>query len=145
MAKGEPLLKDLYIQNEYRVVGPSLSMPAAAAMFADSPGDALLVYDKGEDKFDGCLYLHDFNKAYGDPPKNLKGKIHKATIGDVMNYSIETIEWDANVSQAWALVTTRHPHGIILRDEKNRFAGFLSNDDLSKAKGKLDLAAEELD
>ena len=144
MVKGEPLLKDLYIQNEYRVVGPNLSMPAAAAMFADSPGDALLVYDKGEDKFHGCLYLHDFHRAYGGDGAISKN-MHKATVAEVMNHSIETIEWDANVSQAWALVATRHPHGIILRDEKNRFAGFLSNDDLSKAKGILDLAAEELD
>ena len=144
MAKGEPLLKELYIQNEYRVVGPTLSMPAAAAMFAETPGDALLVYDKAADKFHGCLYLHDFHRAYGGEGKVSKN-IHKATVSDVMNSSIETIEWEANVSQAWALVSTRHPHGIILRDEKSRFAGFLSNDDLSKAKGILDLAAEEHD
>jgi len=144
LAKGEPLLKDLYIQNEYRVVGPNLSMPAAAAMFANSPGDALLIYDRETDVFHGCLYLHDFHRTYGG--KSVVSKnIHKATVAEVMNHSIETIEWDANVSQAWALVTTKQPHGIILRDEKNRFAGFLSNEDLSKAKGTLDLAAEEID
>ena len=116
-------------------------MPAAAAMFAETPGNALLIYNKAEDTFHGCLYLHDFHRAYGGEGKASKN-IHKATVSDVMNSSIETIEWDANVSQAWALVSTRHPHGIILRDGKNRFAGFLSNDDLSKAKGILDVAAE---
>jgi hypothetical protein len=28
---------------------------------------------------------------------------------------------------AWGLVTTKRPSGILLRDEKNRFAGYLSN------------------
>ena len=144
MAEGEPLLKDLFVQDEYRVVRPDLSMPKAAAIFAETPGDTLLVYDKVNDNFLGCLYLHDFHKAYANPPKGAK-KIQLAPISAVMKTALETIEWTANVSQGWALVTTKHPHGIILRDEKDRFAGFLSNEDLMTMKTKLDEEAEELD
>jgi CBS domain-containing protein len=142
MAEGEPLLKDLFVQDEYRVVRPDLTMPKAAAIFAETPGDVLLVYDKENDKFLGCLYLHDFHKAYADPPKSAKN-IHLAPISTVMKTALETIEWTANVTQGWALVTTKHPHGIILRDEKDRFAGFLSNEDLMTMKKQLDEDAEE--
>ena len=38
MAEGEPLLKDLFVQDEYRVVRPDLPMPKAAAIFAETPG-----------------------------------------------------------------------------------------------------------
>ena len=142
MAEGEPMLKDLYVQDEYRVVRPDLSMPKAAAIFAETPGDTLLVYDKVNDNFLGCLYLHDFHKAYADPPPSAK-KIHLAPISAVMKRALETIEWTANVTQGWALVTTKRPHGIILRDEKDRFAGFLSNEDLMTMKNKLDADANE--
>ena len=60
MAKGEPLLKDLYVQDEYRVVRPDLTMPQVAAIFADTPGDTLLIYERENDAFLGCMYLHDF-------------------------------------------------------------------------------------
>ena len=142
MAEGEPLLKELFVQDEYRVVHPDLSMPKAAAIFAETPGDTLLVYDKVNDNFLGCLYLHDFHKAYADPPPSAK-KIHLAPISAVMKTALETIEWTANVTQGWALVTTKRPHGIILRDEKDRFAGFLSNEDLMTMKNKLDADANE--
>lgn len=141
MAKGEPLLKDLFIQDEYTVVKPELTMPQAAAIFSEKPGDVLLIYDRESDEFLGCMYLHDFHRAYAGTGKSSK-QIHKAVVSDVMITAIETIEWTANVSQGWALVTTRHPHGIILRDEGGRFAGYLSNDDLSSAKGELDEASE---
>ena len=141
MAKGEPLLKELYVQDEYRIVEPDMIMPKAAAIFSESPGDALLVYNRKDDKFLGCMYLHDFHKAYAEPPKGAK-KIHLAKISSVMNKSIEEIEWTANVTQGWALVTTKKPHGIILRDEKDRFAGFLSNEDLMSMKNKLDAEAD---
>ena len=144
MAEGEPLLKDLFVQDEYRVVRPDLTMPQAAAIFAETPGDTLLIYEKENDTFLGCMYLHDFHEAYANPPKGAE-KIHLAPISAVMNTSIETIEWTANVTQGWALVTTRHPHGIILRDENNRFAGFLSNEDLMSIKNELDENAEELE
>ena len=144
MAKGEPLLKDLYVQDEYRVVRPDLTMPQVAAIFADTPGDTLLIYERENDAFLGCMYLHDFHRAYANPPKGIK-KIHLASISDAMNTAIEEIEWTANVTQGWALVTTRHPHGIVLRDEKNRFAGFLSNEDLMTMKTKLDTDAEEVE
>ena len=55
-----------------------------------------------------------------------------------MNTDIETIEWTANVSQAWGLVTTKRPSAILLRDEKGRFAGYLSNKDLWTALEQLD-------
>jgi CBS-domain-containing membrane protein len=55
-----------------------------------------------------------------------------------MNRNIQEMNWNENVSQAWALVTTKHPHGIILRDDSNKFAGFLSNHDLMAAKHNLD-------
>jgi CBS domain containing-hemolysin-like protein len=141
VAKDEPLLKDLYVQDEYNIVSPEMLMPKAAAMFAENPGDVLLVYEDKNDHFLGCLYLHDFHLAYANPPNKIK-KIHLAAIGDVANTKIEEIEWSANVTQAWALVTTKKPHGIILRDEKNRFAGFLSNEDLMSVKKKLDQDAE---
>ena len=54
------------------------------------------------------MYLHDFHKAYAEPPKGAK-KIHLAKISSVMNKSIEEIEWTANVTQGWALVTTKKP------------------------------------
>ena len=141
VAKDEPLLKDLYVQDEYSIVSPNMLMPKAAAMFAENPGDVLLVYEDDNDEFLGCLYLHDFHVAYANPPNGFK-KIHLAGICDVANTKIEEIEWSANVTQAWALVTTKKPHGIILRDEKNRFAGFLSNDDLMSVKKELDKDAD---
>tara|TARA_B110000914_G_scaffold73863_1_gene64814 strand:- start:1122 stop:1553 length:432 start_codon:yes stop_codon:yes gene_type:complete len=141
MAKDEPLLKDLYVQDEYSIVSPNILMPKAAAIFAEHPGNALLLYEESDDSFLGCMYLHDFHVAYAKPPKGIK-KIHLATIGDVANPKVEEIEWTANVTQAWALVTTKKPHGIILRDEKNRFAGFLSNEDLMDDKKKLDEDAD---
>tara|TARA_B100000315_G_C14424439_1_gene517141 strand:+ start:370 stop:807 length:438 start_codon:yes stop_codon:yes gene_type:complete len=136
--RGEPLIKDVGHHDQYQVVDRNLSLPDVAAKFSERPDDVLLVYDKEDDKFHGSFYLYNFHKAYADPPKKLKGKIHKATIGDVMKTSLETIEWQANVSQAWALVTTKRPSAILLRDEKGRFAGYLSNKDLWTALEQLD-------
>ncbi len=136
--KGEPLIKDVGHHDQYQVVDRNLSLPDVAAKFSERPDDVLLVYDKEDDKFHGSFYLYNFHKAYADPPKKLKGKINKSTIGDVMKTSLETIEWQANVSQAWALVTTKRPSAILLRDEKGRFAGYLSNKDLWTALEQLD-------
>ena len=136
MASGEPLLRELFIQNEYRVVSPEITMPKAAALFSETPGDALLVYNKADDRFLGCLYLHDFHAAYSGT--NHTKNVHKCKISEIMNQNIQEMNWNDNVSQAWALVTTKHPHGIILRDDSNNFAGFLSNQDLMAAKNNLD-------
>jgi len=136
--RGEPLIREVGHHDQYQVVEQGLSLPDVAAKFSERPDDVLLIYNKEEDKFHGSLYLYDFHKAYANPPKKLKGKIHKATISDVMKTCIETIEWTANVSQAWALVTTKRPSAILLRDEKGRFAGYLSNKDLWHALEQLD-------
>ena len=136
MASDEPLLRDLFIQNEYRVVSPEMTMPRVAALFSETPGDALLVYNKADDRFLGCLYLHDFHAAYSG--KSQTKNVHKCKINEFMNRNIQEMNWNENVSQAWALVTTKHPHGIILRDDSNKFAGFLSNHDLMAAKHNLD-------
>ncbi len=138
MAKGEPLIRDVGHHDQYQVVDRNLSLPKVAVKFAERPDDVLLVYDKETDKFHGSLYLYDFHRAYANPPKKWKGNIHKATISDVMNTSIETIEWSATVSQAWGLVTTKRPSAILLRDDKGRFAGYLSNMDLWNALEQLD-------
>ena len=100
MAKGEPLLRDVGHHDQYQVVDPDQSLPKVAERFAERPDDVLLVFDRKEEKFLGSFYLYDFHRAYADPPKKLKGKIHKAVISDVMNKDLETIEWTANVSQA---------------------------------------------
>ena len=138
MAKGEPLLRDVGHHDQYQVVDPNLSLPKVAEIFAERPDDVLLVFDSEEEEFLGSFYLYDFHRAYADPPKKLKGKIHKAVISAVMSEDLETIEWSANVSQAWGLVTTKRPSAILLRDEKNRFAGYLSNKDLWNALEQLD-------
>ncbi len=136
--RGEPLIKDVGHHDQYQVVDASLTLPKVAHKFSERPDDVLLVYDKETDKFSGSFYLYNFHKAYANPPKKFKGNIHKATIGDVMKTNLETIEWQANVSQAWALVTTKKPSAILLRDEKGRFAGYLSNKDLWNALEQLD-------
>ena len=138
MAIGEPLIKEVGHHDQYQVVDPDLSLPKVAAKFAERPDDVLLIYNREEDKFHGSFYLYDFHRAYGNPPKKWKNSIHKATIADVMNTDIATIEWTANVSQAWGLVTTKRPSAILLRDEKGRFAGYLSNKDLWAALEQLD-------
>ena len=143
MAKDEPLLKDLYVQDEYSIVSPDILMPEAAAIFAETPGHALLLYENSSDSFLGCMYLHDFHMAYAEPPNGIK-KIHLASLSEVANPKVEEIEWSANVTQAWALVTTRKPHGSILRDDKKRFAGFLSNEDLMSVKYELDDVANKV-
>jgi len=138
VVKNEPLIRDVGHHDQYQVVDPDLSLPKVAERFAERPDDVLLVFDKKEERFLGSFYLYDFHRVYADPPKKLKGKIHKAVISDVMRPDIETIEWTANVSQAWGLVTTKRPSAILLRDEKNRFAGYLSNKDLWNALEQLD-------
>ena len=50
-----------------------------------------------------------------------------------MNTNLAAIEWSANISQAWALVSTKKPCAILLVDERGRFAGCLSNRSLAKA------------
>ena len=51
-------------------------------------------------------------------------------ISKVMNTNIAVIDWDANISQAWALVSTKRPSAILLVDESKRFAGYLASEDL---------------
>jgi CBS domain-containing protein len=138
LAKSEPLIKEVGHHDQYQVVDPDLSLPKVAAKFAERPDDVLLVYDKETDEFLGSLYLYDFHRAYANPPKKWKGNIHNTTIADVMSTNIATIEWSANVSQAWGLVTTKRPSAILLKDDKGRFAGYLSNKDLWTALEQLD-------
>ena len=87
MAKGEPMLKDLRHEDSYQIVEPHVTMPEIAAKFAERPDDAILVYDSKKDKFLGVMYLYDFLKHYGAPPKGISS-IQKATVGDCANTNI---------------------------------------------------------
>ena len=79
------------------------------------------MYNRKDDKFlDVCTYTI-FTKHMPSLQKVLKNTFAK--ISSVMNKSIEEIEWTA-MTQGWALVTTKKPHGIILRDEKRSFCWF---------------------
>jgi CBS domain-containing protein len=138
MARDEPMCRDVGHHDQYRVVDPTLTLPKVAAIFAERPDDVLLVFDRKTEKFIGSFYLYDFHRVYANPPKKLKNRIHKATIAEVMDTNIAMIEWSANVSQAWALVTTKRPSAILLRDDRGRFAGYLSNKDLWNALTQLD-------
>ena len=101
MAKGEPLLRDLRHEDTYQIVEPHVPMPEIAAKFAERPDDAILVHDRKKDKFLGVMYLYDFLKHYGSPPRHVKA-VHKATVGQCANTNIISINWEENVSQAWA-------------------------------------------
>ena len=131
MAKDEPLLRDLRHEDTYRVVEPHILMPKIAEMFANSPDDALLVYDKKKDAFLGVMYLYDFLKIYGAPPNGISA-IHKATVGQCANTNIISINWDENVSQAWAKINKLKPKGVLLHDKEKEFVGYLSSHDLWK-------------
>ena len=129
MAKGEPLLKDLRHEDTYQIVEPHITMPEIAAKFADRPDDAILVYESKKDKFLGVMYLYDFLKHYGSPPKGISS-IQKATIGDCVNTNIISVSWEDNVSQTWAKINKYKPKGILLHDKEKEFVGYLSNKDL---------------
>lgn len=141
MGRGEPTLKDLSIHDGYTIVSPDLTLPEAAQIFVEKPDDALIIHSREENSFLGIAYLHDLHTAYS----NLKASInapHKSKITEIMHDSICEIGWKSNVSQAIALVSLRSPHGIILRDDRGRFAGFLSNRDLDIERRKLDKIAK---
>ena len=124
MAKGEPLLRDLRHEDTYQIVEPHVPMPEIAAKFAERPDDAILVHDRKKDKFLGVMYLYDFLKHYGSPPRHVKA-IHKATVGQCANTNIISINWEENVSQAWAKINKYKPKGVLLHDkERNSLAIF---------------------
>lgn len=140
MTRDEPISKHLSHHDQYQIVNKDLTLPQVAAKFAEHPDDVLLVYDSENDKFLGALYLYDFNRVYANPPKRLKKIIHKSVISDVMNANVVSIEWTANISQVWGLANIKRPHAIILKDEKKRFAGYLSNEDLWSAMEMMESA-----
>ena len=142
MVAGEPRLRDLPIHDGYRIVPPDLTLPEAAGMFAESPDDALLVHDREEEQFLGVVYLHDLHRAYSARNKELKAP-HKAIVSAIMNPGIATIEWGANVTQAIAKARLQTPHGILVRDERGRFAGFLSTTDLNVERERMDRLAAQ--
>jgi len=129
----EPILKEVGPHDRFQIVKSTTPLPEVAKIFFERPDDTLLVYSKDQSVFHGAFYLYDFHRVYANPPKKFRNKIHKATIGDVMNTNLAAIEWSANISQAWALVSTKKPCAILLVDERGRFAGCLSNRSLAKA------------
>lgn len=129
MAKGEPLLRDLRHEDTYQIVEPHVPMPEIAAKFAERPDDAILVHDRKKDKFLGVMYLYDFLKHYGSPPRHVKS-IQKATVGQCANTNIISINWEENVSQAWAKINKYKPKGVLLHDKEKEFVGYLSSKDL---------------
>ena len=129
MAKGEPLLRDLRHEDTYQIVEPHVPMPEIAAKFAERPDDAILVHDRKKDKFLGVMYLYDFLKHYGSPPRHVKA-VHKATVGQCANTNIISINWEENVSQAWAKINKYKPKGVLLHDMEKEFVGYLSSKDL---------------
>ncbi len=128
-AKGEPLLRDLRHEDTYQIVEPHVPMPEIAAKFAERPDDAILVHDRKKDKFLGVMYLYDFLKHYGSPPRHVKA-IQKATVGQCANTNIISINWEENVSQAWAKINKYKPKGVLLHDKEKEFVGYLSSKDL---------------
>ena len=77
-------------------------------------------------------------------PKNKELKApHKAIVSAIMNPGIATIEWGANVTQAIAKARLQTPHGILVRDERGRFAGFLSTTDLNVERERMDRLAAQ--
>jgi CBS domain-containing protein len=136
----EPILKEVGPHDRFQVVKASTSLPEVAKIFSERPDDTLLVYETDEAVFHGSFYLYDFHRVYANPPKKLKGKIHKSTIGDVMNTNLTAIEWTANISQAWALASTKKPNAILLVDDKGRFCGCLSNRALADAMEECGIA-----
>lgn len=129
MGKVDLLLKEVGHHDHYTVVDPDMLIPDAAKILKDDPSDVLLIYDRETDTFLGSFYLSDLHRVYANPPKGVR-KIHKTMISKVMNTNIAVIDWDANISQAWALVSTKRPSAILLVDESKRFAGYLGSEDL---------------
>lgn len=129
MAGEEPLLRDLRHDDHYQVIDPETPLPKIAGIFAKKPNDALLVYNRKEDIFIGVVYLYDFHKAYGQPPKGVAA-IHKATVAEIVNPNLASINWNSNISQTWALVNKLKPKALLLHDDEKEFAGFFSNEDL---------------
>ncbi|MEC7391628.1 MAG: CBS domain-containing protein [Candidatus Thermoplasmatota archaeon] len=129
MGKVDLLLKEVGHHDHYTVVDPDMLVHEAAKKLREDPSDVLLVYDRETDTFLGSFYLSDLHRIYANPPKGVR-KVHKAMISKVMNTNIAVIDWDANISQAWALVSTKQPSAILLVDESKRFAGYLSSEDL---------------
>ncbi len=64
-----------------------------------------------------------------DLPRHVKA-IHKATVGQCANTNIISINWEENVSQAWAKINKYKPKGVLLHDKEKEFVGYLSSKDL---------------
>ncbi len=132
MAKGEPLLRDLRHEDTYAVVEHDVLMPDIAEIFMSQPDKAVLVYQKKKDKFLGVMYLYDYLKHYGSPPKGVS-RIHRAAISECADTNIISINWEENVSQAWAKINKHKPKGVLLHDKEKEFVGYLSNADMWNA------------
>jgi predicted transcriptional regulator len=132
MAKGEPMLRDLRHEDTYAVVEHDMLMPELAKVFREQPDIAALVYEKKKDKFLGVMYLYDYLKHYGSPPKGVSS-IHKATVAECADTNIISINWDENVSQCWAKINKHKPKGVLLHDKEKEFVGYLSNEDMWKS------------
>ena len=141
MGKGEPMLKDLPIHAGYTIVPPDLTLPEAAQIFVTQPDSALIVHSRDENTFLGVAYLHDLHNAYSNLESSIKSP-HKSKINEIMNKSISEIGWKSNITQAIALISLQSPHGIIIRDENGKFAGFLSSRDLDIERRKLNKFAK---
>ena len=141
MGKGEPPLKDLPIHDGYTIVPPDFTLPEAAQIFAARPDDALIVHSRDENTFLGIAYLHDLHTAYSNFESSIKSP-QKSKITEIMKKSISEIGWKSNITQAIALISLQSPHGIIIRDDQGKFAGFLSSMDLDIERRKLDQIAK---
>tara|TARA_Y100001978_G_scaffold199978_1_gene215347 strand:- start:51 stop:491 length:441 start_codon:yes stop_codon:yes gene_type:complete len=129
MTKTDPSLKELYHQDGYTVVEPGTLLPEIAGVFAKNPDTAVLVFNRKKNKFIGVMYLYDFLELYGNPPSSL-GALPKAKIEDCVNTNIISIDWNENVSQAWAKINKYKPKAVLLHDENEEFAGYISNEDI---------------
>ncbi|MDA0842707.1 MAG: hypothetical protein O2866_04475 [archaeon] len=132
MAKNEPMLKDLRHADSYAIVEPHVTMPEIAKLFAKDPNQAVLVLNPKKNKFVGVMYLYDLLTLYGAPPRHVES-IHKATIGQCANTRVISIQWDENISQAWAKINKYKPKAVLLHDESKEFVGYISNEDLWEA------------
>ena len=128
MGKVDLLLKEVGHHDHYTVVDPDMLVHEAAKKLREDPSDVLLVYDRETDTFLGSFYLSDLHKFMRTPERCSKGT--QGNDFKVMNTNIAVIDWDANISQAWALVSTKRPSAILLVDESKRFAGYLASEDL---------------
>ena len=140
MAAGELRIRDLPIHYGYSIASPDMLLTEVAMHFRHAPDDALLIHDREGDEFLGVVYLVDFHRAYGiDGLKSPQNK----TITEIMNSDLAWLDWNSNVTQAIAKARLQTPHGILVRDERGRFAGFLSTTDLNVERERMDRLAAQ--